>query len=66
MTLRIKAFDTIDHDILLSKLHLCGISGVTHKINVFPSSFSYIIILRHVLSIYGSHSEIMLHPGSND
>ena len=26
-----KAFDTVDHDVLLSKLHLYSISGVTHK-----------------------------------
>ena len=26
-----RAFDRVDHDILLSKLHLCGILGVTHK-----------------------------------
>ena len=26
-----KTFDTVDHDILLSILHLYGISGITHK-----------------------------------
>ena len=26
-----KVIDTVDHDSLLSKLHLYGISGVTHK-----------------------------------
>ena len=26
-----EAFDTVDHDVLLSKLHLYSISGVTHK-----------------------------------
>ena len=51
-----KAFDTVDHHILLSKLHLYGIRGVSHK-----WFSSYLDNRTEKLVVNGSISE-QLHP----
>ena len=47
-----KAFDTVDHHILLSKLHLYGLTGVSHKLFSF-----YLDNRTQKCVVNGSHSE---------
>ena len=61
-----KAFDTVDRDILLCKLHLYGISGVTHK--CFPSfldNHTQMYIVNGSLSECCTQAQLWYSPRNN-